>query len=681
MSKRPVDIAHLKNLQRKRRALQSHEAKEERDDKKNAVRQTTIDFFARPSSKQQLDVSSQPYEEDNPFKLSSQTNAQAQNPFACSSQPEYSSQSSFSILESLSQQDFQNEHSSEEEENASEDDEIKQTEETKENFNQPISAVSGLLDIKGSTSIVIKQKKNEEEDLDISENRLVINLASQDDYKTFLTEDMSDGTESVDSDELNDRGDHDDYDIVDEVYRFSRTSLIDNSRDEMGHQQRTTGNDVINSPDDDNSEIDINDGRLLSVLKYKVDNKIEGISGALDIDKTIHSTPLNRSSTTNSHDMQPLPPFDWALKTGLFITSTQSFDWMQTDTRSRAKALSRFRSNHFADEKQLRYCKIDADTANEDYTINQCLYHWAYPNSALSKEKVASNNRLLSKSSYTDQEKLELQEWQAGEDEWASSFRSLFDLLIIQECDYFFYIGITVCVLFRSKDFFDGSQIEAIGSRSTIAFRRHLNDSGVKYSLPYQTNDKENEVLSEEVLSDLEYLESMNPGSTRQEKKTVNIDHDKNSFFRVQGMDDVQRLVDALVTWREPRTSDRAHGPPMLISPQCFLNSTLKCAEIEQRVVRKLTKSESGKASESVLYKLDVRGYVLPTSLLLLYSILGRNTKHEESFWVECSTHVLTKGLNTACESSLVSEWASQLPSIDQIHYTRSAYRIDDKRK
>jgi hypothetical protein len=72
----------------------------------------------------------------------------------------------------------------------------------------------------------------------------------------------------------------------------------------------------------------------------------------------------------------------------------------------------------------------------------------------------------------------------------------------------------------------------------------------------------------------------------RQEKKTVTGENEKNSLFRVQGADDVQNLVDALATWREPRTSDRAHGPPTLISPQSFLNSTLKCAEVKKKVNR-----------------------------------------------------------------------------------------------
>jgi hypothetical protein len=84
----------------------------------------------------------------------------------------------------------------------------------------------------------------------------------------------------------------------------------------------------------------------------------------------------------------------------------------------------------------------------------------------------------------------------------------------------------------------DGNEVEAIGSRSTTAFRRHLDSagkcdvvnqvsrfawqipnltllsSGVKYNLPFQINNKENEATSKEVLSDLEYLESINPGST-----------------------------------------------------------------------------------------------------------------------------------------------------------------------
>jgi hypothetical protein len=462
-------------LQRKRRALQSREAKEEQEDKKNAVRQTTIDFFARPSSERQPDINSQPTEEDSPFRLSSQTNAHAHNPFACSSQPEYSSQSSFSILESLSQQELQNEYWSEEEDNASEG-EGKESEAMMENDSHTIAEISEPLDIKGTARIVVKKKKKEEEDLDDSENRLVINLASQDDYKTLLTEDISDGTESVDSDEMNDRDDHDDYDISDEVFRFSRTTLIDNAWDEEDQDvEQSLAHDTMSVPAEVNGN-DINDGRLLSVLKHKVENAT-AISGAFDISKTVNSTPLNRGSRANDNLTQSLAPFDWALKTGLFITSTQSFDWMQTDARSHARALSRFRSNHFADKKLLEYCRNPEEVTDDGYTISQCLYHWAYPNSTLSKDKIASNNRLLSKSAYTDQDKLDLQEWQARENEWASSFRSLFDLLSMEECDYFYFIGITVCILFRSKRFV-GGEVEAIGSRSTVAFRRHLKDAG-----------------------------------------------------------------------------------------------------------------------------------------------------------------------------------------------------------
>jgi len=469
----------FQTLQRKRRALQSREVKEELEDKKNAVRQTTIDFFARPSVERQPEANSQPSEEDNPFRLSSQTNAHAHNPFACSSQPDYSSQSSFSILESLSQQEFQNEYWSEEEDNVSKG-EAKESVAMMESDSHQVVEISNPLDIKGTAPIVVKQKKNEDEDLEDSENRLVINLASQDDYKTFLTEDHSDGTESVDSDEMNDRVDHDDYDISDEVFRFSRTTLVDDALDEKDHDvEQALDNDTTSGPvesNEESNESDVNDGRLLSVLKHKLENAT-AISGAFDISKTVNSTPLNRGNTANVQLTQPLAPFDWALKTSLFITSTQNFDWLQTDARSQARSLSRFRSNHFADQNLLEYCRNSENVADDGYTISQCLYHWAYPNSTLSKDKIASNNRLLSKSAYTDQDKLDLQEWQTREDEWASSFRSLFDLLIIEECDYFYYIGITVCILFRSKRFV-GGEVEAIGSRSTVAFRRHLKDAG-----------------------------------------------------------------------------------------------------------------------------------------------------------------------------------------------------------
>lgn len=63
-------------------------------------------------------------------------------------------------------------------------------------------------------------------------------------------------------------------------------------------------------------------------------------------------------------------------------------------------------------------------------------------------------------------------------------------------------------------------------------------------------------------------------------KKSGNIDYAQSTFFRIQGERNMETLIDSLVQWKEPRTSDRAHGPPHLISPQCFLNSTLKRASV-----------------------------------------------------------------------------------------------------
>ncbi|GAB5592909.1 hypothetical protein Unana1_07809 [Umbelopsis nana] len=582
MSKRPVDIAHLKNLQRKRRALQSREAKEQREDKKNAVRQTTIDIFARPSDNRQGEANRQMTpEEDNPFRLSSQTNAQVHNPFACSSQPDLSSQSSFSLLESLSQPEPLAGYYSEEESDRTEDEE-QQTEALYEPTDPESVAPPDLM---GSTSIIIKQKKNDMEDHESSENRLVINLASQDDYKTLLGEDMSDDTESVDSDTVRDRADHDDYDISDEVFRFSRTSLSNTLRNEEDEEDSVS--DFPLSDSMANSEMDTNAGKLLSILKQKTDSNVSTMSGAFDIEKTNSRTSTGVNVSADSENTEPYAPFDWSLKTSVSISSTQDFDWIESDALSRAKALSQFRSSNLADQTLLNYCTSNDLSYHGDYSVNQCLFHWAYPNAPPSADEIAANNRMLSKSVYTDEDKPALQKWQDVENEWTSSFLSLYDLLCIDECDYFYYIGSTICVLFRSKKFAQGGEMEAIGSRSTIAFRRHLDTAetyqilqGVTYSMPYKTNDKENVTMSKEVLSELEYLEAINPGSTRQAKTaTAHIDNGRGSFFRVQGVQAVKELMEALITWKEPRTSDRAHGPPTLISPQCFLNSTLKCAE------------------------------------------------------------------------------------------------------
>jgi hypothetical protein len=105
---------------------------------------------------------------------------------------------------------------------------------------------------------------------------------------------------------------------------------------------------------------------------------------------------------------------------------------------------------------------------------------------------------------------------------------------MIGECDYFYFIGVTVCILFRASKFSEANVLEAVSSRCTAAFWRQLDEAGklqmqpspsqlrvihvfhigVKYDMPHQSVEKENEVIPQGVLDDLEYLESINPGST-----------------------------------------------------------------------------------------------------------------------------------------------------------------------
>ncbi|KAM3587145.1 hypothetical protein VKS41_002186 [Umbelopsis sp. WA50703] len=514
MSKRPVDIAQLKNLQRKRRALQSREAEQ---DKKKAVRQTKIDFFARPSAadKAKEPASQSSLDEDSPFRLSSQTSAQAHNPFACSSQPDFNSQSSFSLLENLSQPDPLALATSSEDEDEQEPDGVALDQlsvhmQTRLDMQIPP-------DLKRNSSLVIKQKRNDEFGLHDSEQPLVINLSSQGDFKTFLEDDMSDATESVNSDAEYDRAEHDDYDISDEVFRFSRATISDSAVNEIPASHLV---DV--SPSETS--------KLLSVLKPKPENELHTISGNVDIPNMI-KTQSSAKRVVDTRSTQSDAPFDWALKSRVLVTSTHNFDWIKNNAQHRARALATIRSGSFADEVLLAYCSMDTEA---DYSVTQCLHHWAYPSVPPSAQKIAATNRLLSKTVYTEADEIELEEWQAKEIEWEESFKSLFELLLIGECDYFYFIGVTVCILFRASKFSEANVLEAVSSRCTAAFWRQLDEAGklqmqpspsqlrvihvfhigVKYDMPHQSVEKENEVIPQGVLDDLEYLESINPGST-----------------------------------------------------------------------------------------------------------------------------------------------------------------------
>lgn len=99
-----------------------------------------------------------------------------------------------------------------------------------------------------------------------------------------------------------------------------------------------------------------------------------------------------------------------------------------------------------------------------------------------------------------------------------------------------------------------------------------------------------------------------------------------------------------------------------------------------RRTARRVTKDSTGTTNEDVLYKLDIHGYIVPTNQFLLYNILSKNIPGEHSYWIEGSSQNLSKGLNKTSEKD-VDGWAKitskhSLASIDQVEYTRNAYRI-----
>lgn len=442
--------------------MQSREAEQ---DKKNAVRQTKIDFFARPSAaiKHKEQNSQSSVDEDSPFRQSSQTSAQAHNPFACSSQPEFSSQSSFSLLENLSQPDpyaSSSEDEDEQEPDVGVQDQL--------NLDMHVAAdMQTPPDLKSNASLIIKQKRDVT-GMDGSEQPLVINLSSQGDFKTFMEDDMSDATESVNSDAEYDRAEHDDYDISDEVFRFSRATISDSTANEIP----STDNEISESHLQDMNTSETS--KLLSILKAKSENDLHTISGRVDIPNMIKTQPSSKI-VTDTRSTQTKAPFDWALKTRVLVTSTHDFNWIKYDAHHRARALAKVRSASFADEALLAYCNMETDA---DYHVTQCLHHWAYPNAPPTAQKISSTNRLLSKTVYTEADEIELEEWHAKETEWEESFRSLFELLLIGECDYFYFIGVTVCILFRASKFSESNVLEAVSSRCTVAFWRQLDEAG-----------------------------------------------------------------------------------------------------------------------------------------------------------------------------------------------------------
>ncbi|XP_014210858.1 protein downstream neighbor of son homolog [Copidosoma floridanum] len=343
-------------------------------------------------------------------------------------------------------------------------------------------------------------------------------------------------------------------------------------------------------------------------------------------------------------------PIDWTLKSKFKIMSPKPFAWnVKLKASEEASGTTGF----------VRRLDIGETGTNLDTSPNarfhQCCLVWQHPSipwmelfpRSQSKMNVATSDVVALTQPMKD----------ALFKDWCNSFRSLFHLVRVRQCPYFYACNNNFTVLFRAAGICGISEVQALLTPSTRGLREAINNEGIKFYMPLKAKPKKttsseiNELngVAEDDEENDKWLKSV--GIEESEIRRITVSQVKNQLGRecdldnmheslifVKGME-VQALFNFLINCKTIVTSCGPYScvPPTLLSPVAFHGATLKPLKVKDSVVSNGTEK---------FYSLELTGPILPEVLPTLCSLMIKD--QVEKFSVSCAQLNNTKAFTLA---------------------------------
>lgn len=358
---------------------------------------------------------------------------------------------------------------------------------------------------------------------------------------------------------------------------------------------------------------------------------------------------LNSKNVPETHVEEPKGkkhfPIDWTLKTKLRLMSLKPFAW-----KGKLKA-----SEEASGTTGYVRC---LDTGDQETTLDttanarfhQCCLIWQHPyipwielfprsqnKLSLSSSNFPAMNQFMRDSLYKD---------------WCSSFRSLFHLLRVQQCPYFYLCGNNFTVLFRAAGICGISEVQALLTPTTRGFRESLGNEEIQFTMPLKPKSKENpelENFDKNVEHNSAFLKNLgiddseirkiNFSQTRiKNSQESELDNAYESLVFFTGVE-VQALFNFLINCKSIMTTTGPYSgiPPTLLSPVSFHGARLQPLKVRESSVIDGTEK---------YHSLEITGPILPDILVSLCSLL---TSYQiEKFIVSCHQVTNTNAFSMA---------------------------------
>ena len=421
-------------------------------------------------------------------------------------------------------------------------------------------------------------------------------------------------------------------------------------------------------------DIDINnDSSTFELLKVVSPNfKLEDILNTSSPSISLCSETSESNNTLNSSlntKIKPYIPIDWTLKTKIRLMSMKPFAWKgKLKTSEEASGTTGF----------VRCLDIGENKTTLDTSPNarfhQCCLVWQHPSipwldlypRSSAKVNIHSNSNTVLLNQYAKQN-LYL--------EWCSSFRSLFHLLRVRQCPYFYVCGNNFTVLFRAAGVCGMSEIHALLTPTTSGLRKAMQQEEIQFTMPlkkkdnvdtdlsnldedYELNknddDEQNDTWLKSVGIEESEINKINSSQTKlTSKRECEKDNLHESLILVIGVE-VQALFNFLMNCKTLTTSTGplANIPPTILSPVAFHGATLKPLKVRENTVF------DGKEK---YYSLEISGPILPAVIPSLRSLI--NSSQLDKFSISCAHLPVTVAFSLA-KHGKESEEVKEPPSV-----------------
>ncbi|XP_008428803.1 protein downstream neighbor of son homolog isoform X1 [Poecilia reticulata] len=377
-------------------------------------------------------------------------------------------------------------------------------------------------------------------------------------------------------------------------------------------------------------------------------------------------------------------PADWSLKTRVIFTSPVSMSWTgQPKAQEEALGLSNScRAKFTMLPHNLQEPRSWSDVRS---AFQQCLVYWQHP----SLPWLSLFPRINAEKNFSGKNMPWTQDEAVHESlvkEWSVSLSSLYSLLKVGLCPYFYVCSYQFTVLFKAAGLAGSDCITALISPTTRGLREAMKTEGVEFSLPllkerrriseqhksiqqgeeemenenkdflqvdedYQNWDEEDDGCSQGEDDSLSWLKEIGIQDKlkkpeclniqlQKEAPTLSLDHKPESAVCVEGSHSFN-LINFLINWKSvvAAAGSQTGLPPTLLAPTAFRGATMKVLKGRSVNVKNLVDCTYQNISS-----LELTGPILPSSLHAITALL--QTAQKGNFSAALYTHTPTAVMN-----------------------------------